>query len=234
MKQIRDYSDPRERGWCIHCGKDLNDALSNADHVPTKALLREPKPDNLPTVEVCKSCNSGFQKDEDYTVAFLAAVCTGTTEVKPALFPGAHKILTYPGNEKLRNRIAAAKTDDDPPEWRPEVERIKRVMLKNARGHWLFEMGKAVSESPSSIWVQPFAAMSEEQIRLFDTGRGLDDAVNLWPEVGSRMLQRMAKDGWVEVQEGVYRYSCISSTQKARVRMVLYEYLAAQVEWDRM
>ena len=35
--------------------------------------------------------------------------------------------------------------------------------------------------------------------------------------------------GWIEVQNGVYRYAVDESP---RVRMVLREYLAAEVAWD--
>lgn len=233
MKKLRDYSDPRMRGWCAHCMRNLQDVDSNHDHVPTKALLRLPKPDNLPTVETCQDCNSSFQKDEDYTVAFLATVLTGSTDVDPDLFPGAHGILNFDGNKKLRSRIADSCSSLEPIMWRPEKERIERIMLKNARGHWLHEMGEAIADKPTTIWVQPFEAMSDEQIGLFETGKALDAAINLWPEVGSRMMQRMVEDGWVVVQNETYRYSCISSTETARVRIALYEYLAAQIEWNR-
>ena len=59
----------------------------------------------------------------------------------------------------------------------------------------------------------------------------------LWPEVGSRMMQRTAigdlkPGGWVEVQPGTYRYAVHQLPELVLVRMMLREYLAAEVSWD--
>jgi hypothetical protein len=56
-----------------------------------------------------------------------------------------------------------------------------------------------------------------------------------WPEVGSRMMTRVMtgqdlSDGWVIVQQGVYRYAIVQEGVMF-VKMVLFEYLAAQVFW---
>ena len=47
------------------------------DHVPSKVLLRQPYPENLPVVEICSRCNSGFAKEEEYVAAFVSAVVWG-------------------------------------------------------------------------------------------------------------------------------------------------------------
>ena len=57
-----------------------------------------------------------------------------------------------------------------------------------------------------------------------------------WPEVGSRMMTRLltGKDlagGWVVVQNGVYRYAVMDAGPML-VRMILGEYLAAEVRWN--
>ena len=58
----------------------------------------------------------------------------------------------------------------------------------------------------------------------------------LWPEIGSRMMQRLAGvdplvDGWVDVQEGVYRYAVARGPDELLVRTVIREYLATEVYW---
>jgi hypothetical protein len=58
----------------------------------------------------------------------------------------------------------------------------------------------------------------------------------LWPEVGSRMMTRVItgqdlSNGWVIVQEGVYRYAVVQQGG-ILVRSVLREYLATEVYWD--
>ena len=57
----------------------------------------------------------------------------------------------------------------------------------------------------------------------------------LLPEVGSRMLTRRMtgqdlSDGWVVVQDGIYRYG-VAQHGVMLVRSVLFEYLATEVYW---
>ena len=53
MKQLNDYSDFRSHGLCIHCGEGLHHGSRSRDHVPTRALLDRPYPDDLPMVYAC-------------------------------------------------------------------------------------------------------------------------------------------------------------------------------------
>ena len=61
-----------------------------------------------------------------------------------------------------------------------------------------------------------------------------DDAP--WPEVGSRMMQRLVMGdlnrGWVTVQEGVYRYMVVQLFGGTVVRSVIREYMATEVLWS--
>lgn len=242
MKQLHDYSDDRARGWCVHCGEDLEEEETNRDHVPTKALLRRPFPESLPIVEVCSECNRGFSLDEEYVVAFLATVVSGSTEVDSALFPRAAGALRH--SEELRRRIQDSRVEGTEDHWEPELARIERVMVKNARGHWLYETGEAVSDAPASVLVRPISLMSEEEFGEFCSDQSSGDSFDLWPEVGSRSMQRAVdhwakqqinetEDSWVEVQSGVYIYSCVSPSHLDRVRMVIYDYLTAEILWER-
>ena len=93
MRQLNDYSDVRYRGFCIHCGEGLHLGNSSRDHVPTRALLDRPHPDNLPTIDVCRECNNSFSKDENYRVALIACVITGSVELNRREFSVASGIL---------------------------------------------------------------------------------------------------------------------------------------------
>jgi hypothetical protein len=60
-------------------------------------------------------------------------------------------------------------------------------------------------------------------------------SMNVWPEVGSRMMTRFATgedlvDGWVEVQTGLYRYGVFQADGLV-VRSVIANYLATEVRW---
>ena len=117
--------------------------------------------------------------------------------------------------------------------WQPEIDRFDRVIVKNARGHVLHELGEPVSGMPSRVMYWPVSRMSADQRNTFELvslGTGL-------PEVGSRMMQRILGlaplvNGWVEVQDGVYRYAIVQGSDELLVRTLIRDYLATEVTWD--
>ena len=245
MEQLTDLSDSRNKGSCIHCGTGLWSEESSRDHVPTKGLLNPPYPENLPVVEVCQQCNSSFSSDEEYLIAFLGSALSGSTRPDPDRFPKAAGILTR--SPLLANRINRSRTvqtklwGDTEIRWKPERDRIERVMVKNARGHVFYEIGQPMLEQPSQVSVYPIQAMTAQQIDQFEHIPPLTVA----PEVGSRMMQRIlvavplsgyyfgdALDGWLHVQDDVYRYTVVQKSGQVLVRTVIYEYLASEVTWD--
>ncbi len=86
---------------------------------------------------------------------------------------------------------------------------------------------------PSSVGMSPMSRLPPNQREEFENG--VDSS--LWPEVGSRLMQHMAigglqPGGWIEVQPRVYRYAVSQESGGVLVRMVLREYLAAEILWD--
>ena len=118
-------------------------------------------------------------------------------------------------------------------EWAPEIKRVERVILKNARGHAFFELGLPFLDQPSYVGFSPISQLSTELRAGFEK----IPSPNLWPEVGSRMMQLAACDPfhsirWNEVQPGVYRYAVSQLGKETIVKLVAYEYLAAEVGWE--
>ena len=236
MKQVEDFSDDRYKGSCLHCGDWLTAKPRSDDHVPSKALLDRPLPENVHVVETCLSCNNKFSSDEEYLAAFLGAVLSGSTDPGVQVFETARKILA--ANLKLRREIEAAQIDIIQPDgsaqknWIPNEDKIRRVVIKNARGHAFYELGQPMLEEPSNVMIVPLATIDEERLADFltvDLGLG-------WPEVGSRLLQRVVKgtdmaDGWIIVQPGVYVFAVID-TDSIVVRSIIREYLLTEVRWD--
>ena len=109
MDEIKEFSDERNKAWCVHCGWPLASLKASRDHVPTKTLLRPPYPANLPIVMVCHDCNQGFAKDEQYLVAFLSAVLAGTTDPPRRSNSNAARILQH--NTELRAAIDASRQE---------------------------------------------------------------------------------------------------------------------------
>jgi hypothetical protein len=91
-------------------------------------------------------------------------------------------------------------------------------------------------DPPAHIWVLPLEAMSGSERQRFEGLHG-GGSLAVWPEVGSRMMTRLAtgedlSGSWVTVQDGIYRYSVQAVGDGLQVRAVLYEYLATEVQWE--
>ncbi|WP_147277386.1 hypothetical protein [Rhodovulum sp. 12E13] len=245
MEHIEDFSDERHKAWCIQCGKTLSSVqgASNKDHVPSQCMLDKEAPENLPEVRICRECNTGFSSDEEYFVAFLGSVISGNADPKGQALKRSERILA--SNRKLQQDIENSLTVQKDPSGNkrvvfiPNMERILRVIVKNARGHVYFEHGQPAFGEPDHATAVPLELLSEDQADAFLTV----DHGNAWPEIGSRMMERLAVtafwgndpdfvDGWVIVQPGVYRYTVIDDGRFV-VRIIMREYLAAQVIWER-
>lgn len=236
MRQLNDYSDERYKGYCIHCGGGLISNATNREHVPTKSLLNKPYPANLPTVPVHPKCNASFSLDEEYFTAFLASVISGSTEPDPQEFRAASGSLKR--NPGLRARIGQSRRiekylwGDSEVLWKPEIERVNRVLVKNAKGHAFYELGEPMFSDPASVGMDVLPLLSERTRDQFEHVLSGD----VLPEVGSRMLQRIVMKnlqpgGWIEVQPDVYRYAVCQTGTEILVRIVLREYLAVEVAW---
>lgn len=238
MKGMKDYADERHKAWCIHCGAVLGVVESNLDHVPSKTILDRPFPENLPTVRICKSCNTSFSNDEEYFTAFLGSVLAGTTDPNRQVVERAEKILdsNYRLQDEIESQLKVVKdaNGNDQVTFVPDLARIQNVVVKNARGHVLFEHGQPAEGEPARIAIQPIPTLPPDTLASFET---IDYGAG-WPEVGSRLMTRFATgedmrvDGWVVVQPNVYRFAVMDHDQFV-VRTVIREYLATEVAWDR-
>lgn len=239
MDEIKDSVDERQKACCIHCGAGLAEVDANEDHVPSKAVLRKPHPENPPAVDTCVACNSGFSADEEYLRLFLHCVLTGSTD--PEHHADAKVARALRRHKKLRARIERSKTEYRTTDgetrcvWKPEEERVERIVVKNARGHVLYEYGEPMLAKPTRVTILPLTAMSASERDDFEYAGVVDEQLAGWPEVGSRMMTRIytgqdMRDGWVIVQDGVYRFR-VEQHCGFVVRSVLSEYLATEVYW---
>lgn len=231
MRQFKNFGDQRYQGYCVHCGGDDG----TRDHVPSKVLLDRPLPENLPIAPSCRDCNNGFSDDEEYLACLLECVISGTTD--PSLIGRASISRALKNNQKLQRLIEAGRRDmETGPVWSFDAERVRRVLLKQARGHVAFEFNEPHLDEPANVWFGPLSTMTAEQRDHFG---GHDDGVVAgWPEVGTRAMQRLlvtdgqiSQENWLTVQEGRYRYR-VTQEDGTTVRMVLSEFLACQVVWD--
>jgi hypothetical protein len=185
---------------------------------------------------VCKRCNSSFSFDEEYFIAFLGCVLAGSTEPEYQENPRVRDILER--SPSLRTIIESSKKESPSADgnwrldWNPEIDRIKRIVVKNARGHAFYEYAEPMLDDPSLVWLAPIGTLAAPIRGEFET---IPEPV-VWPEVGSRMLTRLVtgqnlSNGWIVVQEGIYRYA-VTSDSMVCVKSVLSEYLATEVRWN--
>lgn len=225
------YGDERSLNSCVYCGEQCPDTR---DHVPSRVLLDEPYPDQLPVVPACALCNNGFSADERYLACLIDCVIAGSSDLETVSRPKIRRILRE--DPALAARLAAAKAvTQRGTEFRVEDARVRNVVLKLARGHAAFELHDPETTEPSDIWVAPLCAISESERESFENGSAT--GLSLWPEVGSRSMQRLLtgddldESGWIIVQPNRYRYVADVSDEGTVVRIVLSEYLGCKVCW---
>lgn len=233
VRQLRNDGDERQTGFGVHCGG----SAETRDHAPSRILLDEPYPENLPILPCCERCNQGFSDDEAYLAGFIECVVCGSTEEHLIKRPKIRQLLSR--QPLLRQRIQRSKKEADTIGgskiivWEPEDSRIQNVVVKLARCHAAFELNEPQLHEPDHVMSVPLMFMNDEQREHFED---VPDSGG-WPEVGSRAMQRLIiadevyAEGWITVQMERYRYMAIGAGNVV-VRGVLSEYLAYEVIWD--
>lgn len=243
MDHLENLADNRLIDGCVYCG----DFVQTREHIPSRVFLDSPLPENLPVVGSCEECNLGYSMDEEYLACLIESTIAGTTDPTQIRRSKVSRILlTKP---HLRARIESAKAIvDGHTHFSPESNRVKNVLLKLARGHVAFELGRLRRDAPSSIWWCPLHLMTTEHYESFNACH----VVHMFGEVGSRGMQRLfatqvclrALDGsekklnlvvndWIDVQENRYRYLAIDDIDGIKIRIVIAEYLGCEVVWTQ-
>jgi hypothetical protein len=174
----------------------------------------------------------GFSLDEEYVACLVESVLTGGTEPEGISRPKIARLLR--GKPGLAARLEKAKQErDGRVVFDVEPVRVRHVLVKLARGHAAFELNEPQLDEPASVLFGPLENVSLEELDDFERA----PETHLWPEVGSRALQRLlgmpraAYNDWIEVQPGRYRYMT-SQGSGLVVCMVIGEYLAGEIVWD--
>jgi hypothetical protein len=229
MEKTKNFGDRRQTGFCFQCGGNTG----TVDHLPSKILLDDPLPQGWKPLPCCEKCNNGLSNDEEYLAIFVECVVSGSTDPEKVARPKIRSALL--AHSSLRAKIEKARQEtlrDDGSkllEWSLDTERAKRVLLKLARGHAAYELNEPMLDAPHQFWFCPIHSMTNIQRTAFESA----PETNVFPEVGSRAMQRMmqGQNGWITVQPGRYRYLATASGEVV-VRAVLSEYLAFEAVWS--
>ena len=227
VQQIETFADERVTGVCVYCGG----APATREHVPSRVLLDEPYPENLPRVFACRDCNSGVSLDEEYVACAVECALVGSADPLLLRRQKIRRILME--RPALAARIRTQMfSDNGVTALAIEMARAHRVLVKLARGHAMFELATSVGIEKLSIAVSPLHVLEPTIRAAFECPIESD----LWGEVGSRKLMivdtGLPYNGWIDAQTGRYRYLAAVTRVGIVVRMVLSEYLAAEVSWS--
>ncbi len=225
---LSDTGDERNKGFCVHCGGPYE----TDDHVPPKLWLDDPLPENLAMSPACKNCNKACAEAEAYLACLLECVIAGSNEPTELKRSKVAELLA--SNFKLKAMMnSASKTIEGRKTWSVDEKLVRKAVLKLVRTHAAYEAGEPRLDEPYSIRWKPLLELSEQQLDEFEK----PECSGVWPEVGSRAMSRIVIsdsktfNGWIEVQPGNYRFMALYDGL-LRIRMVLREYLACEVEWD--
>lgn len=196
------FVDERLTGMCVFCGAKP----STRDHCPSKVLLDAPFPPNLPVVHACEACNQSFSMDEQFLACFVECVICGSTDPSSVQRENVRRILR--NNPQLAAQIQASLVADQSrcKVWTADMDRVRNVVIKLARGHLDCELSIQDWGEPDVIEIAPFPLMGQSQRDSFECPAPGPDVI--CPELGSRAFMRMlpsgdkVADGWLDVQDG--------------------------------
>jgi len=232
MKKRYDYSDDRLSSFCAYC----SGPTETWDHIPPKAFLDRPLPDNLPKVPACEECNNSAAIDEQYVACLIECALTGSSNWEDIKRDSI--ALTLKRDKRIRSQMEGARQIMlNGSTWLyVENSRLYAVILKLARGHATYELAAPLLEDAESVLITTLVQMSDQERATFETPPPL----SLLPEVGSRAMQllivgtpsqRLAQP-WIVVQPNNYRYLTIVDYNRITIRLVIREYLVCEVAWQ--
>jgi hypothetical protein len=123
---------------CFYCGKLAN----SKDHLPSKVLLEKPYPPNLLSIPSCIICNRSFSLDEEYLLNVLVEI-SDNPNLRRKKDAGGTVYRARERSPGLAKRIMDSFISGENGKiyFRPQAERMKRVIEKIALGLFFYKYG---------------------------------------------------------------------------------------------
>lgn len=228
--------DKSVENGCVYCGKPAN----TREHVPSKAFLSRPYPEDLSTIPACFDCNNGFSADEKYVSCFLDVLKAAVYPDYTCRIETMQRLETDKELQQLINK--QINKSDGKINYNLDEKRLCRILIKLAKGHAGFEVDHiSFDDVDISVWYNFIFNMEESVIDEFEEIPQTDIA----PEVGSRgcvtpfVVQNIETREavgfilWNDVQEGQYRYQVMyNKTGGICVKIIIYEMLYCRIDFD--
>ncbi|REC50633.1 MULTISPECIES: hypothetical protein [Chryseobacterium] len=232
MLKISSQSDRRYDNICCYCQTTI---LHNKtrDHIPSKVLLDEPFPNNLPIAFCCQQCNQGFSADEEYFACLLEyIVCEAKDsnliqreKIRRILHKKPHLRKRIEKNISHENNIFTIKL---------EKKSINSILKKLFYGHLSFELSNPYIETPSYIGFDLIDNLTNSEFDTFFASEEIEIA----PEIGTRaslnyfLRKNFPTSNWKIVQENNYQYKVNIYSEEIVVKILMRNKLCLTAIWN--
>lgn len=224
MIQRPEYGEGHPERMCCYCGE----CADTVDHVPSKILLDEPYPENLPDVPCCRKCNEQFSLDEEYVAVLLECVRWQTFNPKQFQRNKVRKIVEHTPALLETVKETVHTLLDGHFSIHLDNARLNKVLTKLIGGHLRYEgLDQLFLHEGLEIRFYQNIHANPDFYRKFYA----PITSSLLPDVGSRALIAMMEQGcvdapWLTVQPKVYDY-CVAP-DNSEVRIIIHDFFGVQ------
>lgn len=229
------YWDKSKENGCIYCG----DKAETREHIPSKVLLLEPYPDNLPTIPACFKCNNSFSADEEYFACYLEML---KSQVYNDFSCSEHILDILEKKPQLRQLINSQITNiDGKVKLSYDKNRFIHIINKLAICHTGYDFDNVDFDGPVNTWYDfAFNLTHEEKVKF-----EMPQIMDCLPEISSRFScnfciaentqtgEMFLLNDWMTVQEHRYKYYISHNDNGGiRVKIIVYDYFYCQVDFN--
>ena len=222
-KRIRPYLSygKNKESYCIYC----SNIADSREHLPPRIFVDTPNINEWNIVPACRNCNNGYSEEEqlvacivEYIIALIyykgeiqREKIKHTFEKRPKILEKIKKLCVVENNLLQIDRSV--------------IDMIKRIVLKIAKGHFMYECNVFLSDDVD-ILIDFEPLLDKERLDEFNS----PIICNYIPEIGSRASNQlyimMGKNQvmypWKVVDNDNYRYAISPSVLRIVIREFLY------------